>query len=479
MLELERLLAADRRARLAHDEIAQDELLERSVDVVDLRGEMLERAAHEEPAHRGCTLDQRALRRRQAVDARCDERLERVGDALGACTRALREHPDHLLDEERVALGLREHGRRVDRQLERPGQRRHELGALQRLQRLELDRRRAHAAAAPARPDVEQLAAREAEQHERRLADGGGEMLDQLEQRLLAPVDVLEHEHERLRLRELLRPRARGPRDLLLAALALDGLEHADGEPEQIGDRLVLAALAQLSLRGLERIVVGDAGGRLHHLGERPVRDALAVGQAAAEQHRRALETGDELAREAALPDAWIAVEREQRRAAVADGAREGVLEQLELALAPDERRREAADRLLRPPRRRPTRCAATGFCQPRRSSGPTGSSSMRPRRRLAAPGPTRISPGPASCWSLAARLTASPVANVDVGVALGDDLAGLDPDPRREAELADPLERRESRHGRRALHRPRARAARRRPPSRRRRRTSRRCRRA
>ena len=102
-------------------------------------------------------------------------------------------------------------------------------------------------------------------------------MLDQLEQRLLAPVHVLEDEHERLRLGELLRPGARGPRDLLLRALALDGFEHADGEPEQIGDRLVLAVVAQLLLRLVERVVVGDPGRRLHHLGERPVRDALAV----------------------------------------------------------------------------------------------------------------------------------------------------------------------------------------------------------
>ena len=112
---------------------------------------------------------------------------------------------------------------------------------------------------------------------------------------------------------ELLRPRARGPGDLLLRALALDGLEHADGEPEQVGDRLVLAAVAQLLLRVVERVVVGDAGRRLHHLRERPVRDAFAVRQAAADEHGRALEPGDELAREPALPDAGVAVDREER----------------------------------------------------------------------------------------------------------------------------------------------------------------------
>ena len=173
-------------------------------------------------------------------------------------------------------------------------------------------------------------------------------MLDQLEERLLAPVDVLEDEHERLRLRELLGPRAGRPRDLLLAALALHGLEHADGEAEQVSNRLVLAARPELLLCRVERIVVRDAGRRLHHLGKRPVRDALAVGEAAAHQHGGALDAGDELARKPALPHAGVAVEGEQRGAAVAHGAREGVLEQLELALAAHERRGEAADRRAR-----------------------------------------------------------------------------------------------------------------------------------
>ena len=70
-------------------------------------------------------------------------------------------------------------------------------------------------------------------------------MLDQLEQWLLAPVHVLEHEHEGLPRGELLGPRARGPGDLLLAALALDRFEHADGEPEQVGDGFVLARVAE------------------------------------------------------------------------------------------------------------------------------------------------------------------------------------------------------------------------------------------
>ena len=94
---------------------------------------------------------------------------------------------------------------------------------------------------------------------QRRARAPTGEVLDQLEQRLLGPVDVLEDQHERLRLGELVGPLARGPGDLLLAALALDRLEHARREPEQVGDGLVAAAVAELLERRLERVVVGDA----------------------------------------------------------------------------------------------------------------------------------------------------------------------------------------------------------------------------
>ena len=72
-------------------------------------------------------------------------------------------------------------------------------------------------------------------------------MLDQLEQRLLGPVDVLEDEHERLRVGELRRPLARRPGDLLLAPLALDRLEHAGREAEQVGDRVVAAEARSFS----------------------------------------------------------------------------------------------------------------------------------------------------------------------------------------------------------------------------------------
>src|SRR5262249_1665767 len=129
------------------------------------------------------------------------------------------------------------------------------------------------------------------------------------------------------------------------AAPPLDRLEAARGEPEQVGDGLVLAGLTQLLDRYLEWVVVRDSRGRLDHLGQRPVGDALAVGQRTADEHRRAFEPFEELSREPALPDAGIAVDREQVGATVSAGARVGVLEQLELGFSSDQRRRDCGSR--------------------------------------------------------------------------------------------------------------------------------------
>src|SRR5579864_5468353 len=406
--ELVRLLAADRRPRLPHDQVAQEQTVERDTDALDVRRELGERTRHEHAAHRRRPLEHGALGTRQPIDASADERLDRVGDALGALVRALREHADRLLDEQRIPLRLREHGLDVDRQLELCGEHLEELGALGRLQRLELERRRAHTAAAPGGTDVEQLRARDAEDQQRLLSHPRREVLDQLQHRLLAPVHVLEHEHERLRSGELLRPRACRPRDLLLAALSLDRLEHADGEREQVGDRLVLARLAKLLLRLVERVVLGDAGRCLHHLGERPVRDTFAVGQAASRQHNGAVEPGGELAREPALPDTRVAVDGDEGCALVAHGPLERVLEQLELGVAADERRGRPSSAA------HTARWTRTGASKPRNSTGASGSSSIRSWTRRAVPGPMRISPGCAACWRRAARFTGSPVAKVD-----------------------------------------------------------------
>src|SRR5919106_1305934 len=305
---------------------------------------MLERPLPEDTASHGGALERCLARRRQVVDAGGDERLQRVGDATRATVAhsALDQHPDRLLDEERIPLGaLEQLCRKSRRQLtgrtcklddELVDQQLALLGG----QRLELDRGRPDTASAPPRSCVEQLRSRETEYEERR-ADPVGEVLDEIEQRLLGPVDILKEEDKRLHVAERLHDLPRRPRDLLGASLALERLEHPRREPEHVRDRLLLAARAQLLERLLQRVVVGDAGGGLDHLRQRPVGDSLAVRQAASRQDARALEPVDELPREAALADSRLAEDREQVRAAVANGARERVLEELELGLATDE----------------------------------------------------------------------------------------------------------------------------------------------
>ncbi len=193
----------------------------------------------------------------------------------------------------------------------------------------------------PSRAEVEQLGPSEADDQERRLTDAVGEVLDQLEQGLLGPVDVLEDEDRAAARRPARRPTRAPPRRSPAGCARSRRLEHARREPEQVGDRVVAAACAQLLDRLLDGVVVRDAGGDLDHLSERPVRDALAVRQRAPGEDGGALDSLDELAREAALADAGLAVDREQVRALVPHDAREVVFEQLELVLATDERHRD------------------------------------------------------------------------------------------------------------------------------------------
>ena len=90
---------------------------------------------------------------------------------IAVAVAALDEHPDRLLDEQRVAFGAVEKLlRQRQRLVELGDERRDELLALRLGQRLELDRRRADAASSPARAHVEQLGPREAEDEQRRAA---------------------------------------------------------------------------------------------------------------------------------------------------------------------------------------------------------------------------------------------------------------------------------------------------------------------
>jgi hypothetical protein len=335
----ERRLARDRRERLARQQLAVDEVVQRRVDVepgVELR----DRAAPEDTADEGAVPHHRAGVGRQAVDARRDQRLNRVGDPHGTAVALLGEHPHGLLDEERVALRLLE-----QRLPQAGGQRRTRDEAVDELLRLvvgersEVDRDRPATASAPAGPRLEQLWPGEAHDQDGSGVDAVGQVLDEVEQRLLRPVQVLEAQDERLRLRQVDRPLVRGPGDLLAAAGPGHRVEHTRGEAEQVRHGVARAGFPELLERLFRRVVRRDAGGALNHLGERPVRQALPEGKRAPREHRGALEPGEELAREPALAHPRVAEDGDELRTTVAHRACVGVLEQLELLLAPDVRR--------------------------------------------------------------------------------------------------------------------------------------------
>ena len=288
-----------------------------------------------------------------------------------------------------------------------------EVGALLLGERLDLDRRRPHPASSPARPCVEQLGPRQTDDEQRR-PHAVGEVLDEIEQGRLRPVDVFEQEDERLDVGDPFHHLAGSPRDLLGLRSPLSASMSPAARPSTSDDGLLRAALAELLESFLERVVVRDARRRFDHLAERPVGDALAVRKRTPHENARALESRRRTWDQPALPDAGLAIDREQVGALVSErcgrrcsrGAR----------ARPRARR---AARAGRPAGRGPSsmsmsRQARSGPSIPFSSSEPESSTTRLPAARRYAVGPTRISPGRAACWSRAARFTASPVANVE-----------------------------------------------------------------
>ena len=115
-------------------------------------------------------------------------------------------------------------------------------------------------------------------------------------------------------------------------------------------------AAASFARRALLGLVLRDPRPHPHHLGQRPEGDALAVGEAAAavppDDVGEAVDVLLELPREPRLADAGDADDRGERRPPVVARGVEEVLDEAELAVAPDERRLERA---------RPSLAAAIG----------------------------------------------------------------------------------------------------------------------
>ena len=140
------------------------------------------------------------------------------------------------------------------------------------------------------------------------------EVLDELEERRLRPVHVVEDEDERL--------------------LARDRLAEAPKQPGDLGRRR--------RRLGIQRCEDGVAFLALRRVGEnlaqRPVRDALAVGEAASPERRHALRAARELGHEARLPGTGRADDDLRAGGAAIDRALERPAQRGELPLPADER---------------------------------------------------------------------------------------------------------------------------------------------
>ena len=252
-------------------------------------------------------LEHAPLGRLELIQTRREERPQGGrDDDLALCFAG---HRQHLLDEERVA-GSRPSD--PPPQLGGDALRDQLLDGLL-AQGLEPKRHR------PGRVKLAELRPREAEQQDRRARGEERHVLDQVAERPLAPLDVVEDDDQRPLRRSLLQGLAESPGDLLGRCR---GLALAEERVDRGGGDLV---------RGQQVELLQD----LHH---RPVGDPLPVREAAAVDDPR-LDRGQELRRQPRLADTRIADHRDELATPLGPHPRPRFPDERELALAPDKER--------------------------------------------------------------------------------------------------------------------------------------------
>ena len=252
------------------DEVAADPFAQRLARRGLTCGERREAVGPEQPAHHRTSLQETLQLGARAVDARGDQALQRLWQDQRADVAArdpavvavldlagLDEHAQELLDVQGVAVGPLDHlgpqlfGERVDGE-----ELRDEPAGLVFGQRLELDGRRVAAAAAPVRAVLEELGSREA-QHEQRGPGPFDDVFDEIEESRLGPVDVLEHERDRLLGGPPFEEPAEAPAELVRDVFGRDLRQRDGGRGEPREDREPpshrVALLRRLTERGEDR----------------------------------------------------------------------------------------------------------------------------------------------------------------------------------------------------------------------------------
>ena len=243
VLERELHVALDLAVRVSPDEAARLEGLQGRLHIAEL-ADLIEHAAPERlPDHGG--VQQRGPRiRRQGVDPRRDRGAH--GSRQFAVARLVPQRRHQFLDEQRVPFCRRDDLR--DRR--RVGSREEgadHLGRLLRRERIQRQRRLADDACAPGGPHLQELRPSEREERHGVIVDMGDQVVDQVQERIVGPVHVFEHQEQRAPFREQLHgatsreqqvdrpptpaPRRRGPAAARGSASASAASPSGNSEP--------------------------------------------------------------------------------------------------------------------------------------------------------------------------------------------------------------------------------------------------------
>ena len=304
MAEAEGILAEELR-RVRADQPFADECGQPRRHLRPVRCERLDGAAVEDLALDRTPLEHAPLGRFELVQARAEQRPQRGRhDDVAAPVAG---DGEHLLDEEWVsARGACDLVAQLGGDLLRD-----ELVDVFVSQRLEPERHRPGGAA------LGELRPRHAEQQDRGTRGQERDVLDQIQERLLAPLDVVEDDHDRPFCRGLLQRLAERPGDLLRGCRSL---RLAQQRPDRLRGGLFGGPQVEL----------------LQYLDDRPVRDPLPIGRAAA-THDRRVDGSQSLRGEPGLADAGIADDRHQLAALLRPYALPRLPQDPELALTAHE----------------------------------------------------------------------------------------------------------------------------------------------
>ncbi len=202
----------------------------------------------------------------------------------------VQEHLDDLLDVQRIAVGGRGDPFPRDRREGRPLQERlDEVLGVRRCERLEQEGRGVRLPTAPADPKVEELGSRHRQQEQRDAMDPVRQVLDEVEDRRLSPLQVVEHDDRRAGWSPDARGGGGSPRRAPRRALAPMAIPSGSASWERIASASSIPASRSRS-RSITVDGVGilvESGRRAEEFRDRVPGDPLAIWQASATQDGR------------------------------------------------------------------------------------------------------------------------------------------------------------------------------------------------